>query len=54
MEDEWAIVRTTEGIVVLKVDWWAIAPAIWEILARGFKTDQEAIFYLPLYNDRSE
>lgn len=51
-EDEWAIIRlpVSKDLVVVRV--WGRDRYIQGILlARGFKTNQEAMFYLPLYNE---
>jgi hypothetical protein len=51
MDEEWCILRLpiSKDAVVAR-----LIPHVtgdWEILARGFKTNQEALFYLPLYSE---
>lgn len=47
-EEEWVILRIhTHVIVVMKPH----IPGDWEVLATGFKSNAEAIKYVPLYKE---
>ena len=51
MDEEWCIMRLpiSKELAVLRLH--PHVSGDWEILARGFKTNQEALFYLPLFNE---
>ena len=57
-KSEWCIVKyhnkdgKTSLLVRMKYQWDAqTLRGDWEYLADGFKSNEEALFYLPLYND---
>lgn len=47
-EEEWCILRISKHIVVVRLPH---VPGDWVVLARGFKSEAEALKYVPLFNE---
>ena len=54
-DEEWGIYRVENSLIVLRIPRFITHVDINQLplalIARGFKTNQEALFYLPLYSE---
>lgn len=47
-DEEWVILRIRDCVFVVRKPW---VTGDWEVLATGFKSNEEAIKYVPLFNE---